>query len=171
MTDRTWPALAAALVTLASAACGGAAGDPPGPPPPPATTCPVAVAPATPTFSGHVLPMLRGSCGGADAATSCHGLQAPAGHVSYALSRSATQVWGDLVGAAPSNAPTGQGWLRVAAGDPDHSWIVEKVSQDYPGSHTAFGAFGARMPYAAPNLCDPTVQALRGWILRGAPND
>jgi hypothetical protein len=161
------PAAPALLAALLLAACGGgASGDGPAAP---ATTCPIAVAVAAPTFSGHVLPALRQACGPGSAIT-CHGEPAPAGKVSWAAARGAGQVWADLVGAAPSNAPTGQGWLRVAPGDPGRSWILEKVTSENPGS-AAFGAYGARMPLQAPDLCDATVQALRGWIERGAPND
>lgn len=159
-------ALAAAL---SLAACGGG-GSGPDLPQNPATTCPIPASPASPTFSGHILPMLRASCG-AESTISCHGPQPRVGKVSYSATRTPMEVWGDLVGAVPANAPTGQGWLRVAAGDPARSWILEKVTSDNPGAGATFGAYGARMPYAAPNLCDATVQALRAWILAGAMND
>jgi len=165
MTDRPAPEL---LLALLLAACGGGGADTAAGPTPAATTCPIPVAVAAPTFSGHVLPMLRQSCGPGSAIT-CHGEPAPVGKVSYAQARSAAQVWGDLVGANPANAPAG--FLRVAAGDPGRSWIVEKVTSDNPGSPGTFGAFGARMPYGAANLCDATVQTLRNWIQLGAHDD
>jgi hypothetical protein len=52
----------------------------------------------------------------------------------------------------------------VAPGDPAHSWILEKVTKDQPGGT----GYGARMPYAAPNLCQPTVDTLSAWIQAGA---
>lgn len=159
------PCLAAALGPLL-AACAGEGADPP--PPPPQTTCPIPAAPAAPTFAGDVLPMLRQTCG-ANSALSCHGEPSPAGHVSYAPSLGAAQVWGQLVGIDPSNAPTGAGWKRVAAGDVARSWLVEKVTRDDPGG--AGQAYGNRMPYGLPNLCDATVAAIARWIERGAPND
>lgn len=135
---------------------------------PAAETCPITVAVATPTFSGHVLPMLRSTCG-SGSATSCHGTPSPVGHVSYAPSLTAADVWGQLVGVDPSNAPTGVGWKRVAAGDVAHSWLIEKVTKDDPGG--TGHAYGNRMPYGLPNLCAPTVQTLQAWIALGAAND
>ena len=58
-------------------------------------------------------------------------------------------------------------WLRVKAGDSAHSWIIEKVTKDQPGG----SGYGARMPYAAPNLCQPTVDTLSAWISAGALNN
>lgn len=145
----------------AAAACGGSEAAAP------VTTCPIPAAVAAPTFSGHVLPALRASCGAS--AGTCHGAPAPVGHVAYGPALTATEVWSQLVGVAPSSAPAGAGWLRVAPGDPARSWLLEKVTRDDPGG--AGAAYGNRMPYGLPNLCEPTVQTLRAWIVRGAPND
>ena len=135
---------------------------------PPPETCPIPVAVAAPTFSGQVLPMLRSTCG-AGSAISCHGTPSPAGHVSYAPSLTATEVWGQLVGVDPSSAPPGAGWKRVASADVAHSWLIEKVTRDDPGGTGQ--AYGNRMPLGLPNLCAPTVQTLKAWIERGAMND
>lgn len=157
-------ALAAGLALATGlAACGAA--EPPAPP----TTCPLPAAVAAPTFTGHVLPALRSSCGAGNDALSCHGDPSPAGHVSFAVRLSAHQVWSQLVGVEPANAPTGAGWKRVAAFDPAHSWLLEKVTQDDPGG--AGQAAGNRMPYGLPNLCAPTVQTFRAWISQGALED
>jgi len=162
-------ALRWALLPVLLAACGGTGPDPA---PAPPETCPITVAIAAPTFSGHVLPVLRSTCGALDSATSCHGLpgpNVPAGHVSYANSLTPTQVWSQLVGVDPSNAPLDAGWKRVAAGDVTHSWLIEKVTKDDPGGTGQ--AFGNRMPLSLPNLCAPTVQTLKTWITAGAAND
>jgi len=151
--------LQAALVV--AAACGGTE-----PASEPATTCPVPVAIALPTFSGDVLPILRSSCG-AGSATTCHGGAAPPGHVSWDPARTVAEVRSALVGVDPANAPPGQGWKRVAPFDVPRSWLVEKVTKDDPGG----SGYGARMPYSLPNLCDPTVQTIANWIERGAPAD
>jgi hypothetical protein len=155
-------ALRWALLPVLLAACGGTGPDPA---PAPPETCPITVAVAAPTFSGHVLPMLRSTCG-ANSATSCHGTPSPVGHVSFAPSLGATEVWNQLVGVDPSNAPASAGWKRVAAGDVAHSWLIEKVTKDDPGGTGQ--AYGNRMPYGLPNLCAPTVQTLRNWIAAGA---
>jgi hypothetical protein len=160
------PLLAAAA---ACAACGSAATlDGQGQDPPAATTCPIQTEIAAPAFSAHVLPMLRSTCG-ANSATSCHGSPSPVGHVSYAPSLAAAEVHAQLVGVEPSSAPPDAGWMRIAPGDAARSWLVEKVTSDDPGG--VGQAYGNRMPYGLPNLCDPTVQTLVNWIERGAPND
>jgi hypothetical protein len=82
---------------------------------------------------------------------------------STSLSRTPQDVHRDLVGATPANAPAG--YERVKAGDPAHSWIVEKVTSDQPGGN----GHGARMPLGRPNLCQPSVDAIVAWIAAGAP--
>ncbi|HYQ81361.1 MAG TPA: hypothetical protein VEP68_07660 [Anaeromyxobacteraceae bacterium] len=147
------------------AACGGTG---PGAAASPQTTCPIAVAVAAPTFSGTVLPMLRQTCG-ANSPTSCHGSPSPVGHVSYSPSLTDTDVWSQLVNVVPANAPPNAGWMRVAPDDVPHSWLIEKVTKDDPGGTGQ--AYGNRMPLGLPDLCDATVQTLKNWINRGAPDD
>jgi len=155
---RTFPLVAVSLLF----ACGGGGGEgSPANPPPAASTCPIPVALANPSFSIDILPALQGSCG--SAATSCHGGSSPTGHVIYA--GTAAQVHAQLVNVVPANAPAG--WLRVKPGDPAHSWILEKVTRDQPGG----SGYGTRMPQGAPNLCQPTVDTLSAWISAGAPNN
>lgn len=149
------------LVAALAGACGGKSAEPP---PVALITCPIPGAVTAPTFTSHIWPALQASCG--KDSTSCHGAATPpTGHVRF--DTSALDVHGNLVGQAPSAAPTGVGWLRVAAGDAAHSWIVEKITKDAPGGSTS--TFGARMPLAAPNVCAATVQAITDWINRGAP--
>lgn len=154
----TFPLVALSLLF----ACGGSgSGQSPTSPGPAATTCPIPVAQASPTFSADILPALQGSCG--SAATSCHGGTSPTGHVIY--SGTAAQVHAQLINVVPANAPAG--WLRVKPGDPAHSWILEKVTRDQPGG----SGYGTRMPQGAPNLCQPTVDTLSAWISAGTPNN
>jgi hypothetical protein len=146
------------LVLLASA-CGGGMAD--GSSGVQATTCPIPTAIAAPQFRRDILPALQASCG--SLATSCHGTP-PTGHVSYATSmiRTASDVHADLL-KAPANAPATFPQL-VVPNDVAHSWLVEKVTKDQPGGT----GYGARMPYAAPNLCDATVATIESWINLGA---
>jgi ABC-type transport system substrate-binding protein len=141
-------------------ACGGGGGTSAPTVPPPATTCPIPVAKASPSWKTDLYPAIQSSCG--SAATSCHQGPSPTGHVVY--SGTSDQVYAQLVGVVPASAPAG--YFRVAPGDLAHSWILEKVTKDNPG-----GGYGARMPYAAPNLCQPTVDTLSAWISAGAHNN
>jgi hypothetical protein len=159
MTRTAQAGLAAlSVAALLGAACGAEplAGSP-------GTTCPIALVPSHPTFSGDVLPALQQSCG--SSTSTCHGGPTAYGHVDYSTSpgRTAQDVYGDLVGAVPANAPAG--WLRVKAGDPARSWIVEKVSSVQPGG----SGYGARMPLGRPDLCATTIDSLVAWISSGAP--
>jgi len=143
------------------AACGGA--EPAAGSGTPASTCPITVAPAHPTFATDILPAIQPSCGAAT--TTCHGGPTANGHVDYSTPgpRTSRNVYDDLVGVTPANAPSG--YLRVAPRDASHSWIVSKVTQDQPGG----SGYGARMPLGRPNLCPATVDALLAWIADGAP--
>jgi hypothetical protein len=156
MARRTLPLLG--LLVVASACGGGMAGDSN---PVQATTCPISTAIAAPQFRRDILPALQASCG--SLATSCHGTP-PTGHVSYATSmiRTASDVHADLL-KAPANAPATFPQL-VVPNDVAHSWLVEKITKDQPGGT----GYGARMPYAAPNLCDATVATIESWINLGA---
>ncbi len=129
-------------------------------------TCPptLAAAVSEPKFTTHVLPGLRAGCG--SSTTACHGGVSPSGHVSWGEGRTASAILADLVDVTPSNAPVG--YVRVAPGRPDGSWLLIKVTQDCPGS-SGGGCFGHRMPLGADNLCGPAVDNLRRWIQSGAP--
>jgi hypothetical protein len=159
--DRKTGSLLAGSALALATACGDARQAPENGPGA-ATTCPIPVTPAHPTFTADILPAIQPSCGAAT--TTCHGGPTANGHVDYStsLSRTSRNVYDDLVGATPANAPAG--YLRVAPGDASRSWIVEKVSRDLPGV-----GYGARMPLARPNLCPATLGALLAWIADGAP--
>lgn len=154
-------ALALALLS----ACSGGGSSQGSSSPPPATCQDPLPASAAAHFSAGLLPVLQVTCG--SATSTCHGaVTVPSGHFSFATSATRTprNVYDDLVNAVPSNAPTGQGWLRVKPGDPAKSWIVEKVSSDQPGGL----GYGARMPLQGQNLCSGSIENLRTWILNGA---
>ena len=148
------------LPLLFAFACGGG-GSTSTPPPQPPTTCPIPVALPSPSFASNLVPALQSSCG--SATSTCHGGASPTGHVSY--SGTAAQIHAELVNVTPANAPAG--WVLVKPGDPAHSWIIEKVTKDQPGG----SGYGTRMPQAAPNLCQPTVDTLSAWISAGAPSN
>ncbi len=77
------------------------------------------------------------------------GLQLDAAH-SYAL----------LVGVPSTENPA---VLRVDSGNPDSSYIIQKLQ----GSS---GIIGQQMPLGGPYLPQSTIDVIRQWITNGAPN-
>lgn len=54
---------------------------------------------------------------------------------------------------------------RVTPGNPDGSYLIQKISSDAP-------KFGSRMPLDGPPFLTQTeIQLIRDWISAGAPND
>lgn len=103
----------------------------------------------TPTdcdFAGAVQPIFTGSC-------SCHAGGQPAAGLSLAEGES----FAALVGVESSSAP---GVLRVAAGDPDSSFLLEKL---LPGP-----SVGQQMPIGG-SLATEQVATITAWIAAGAP--
>jgi len=83
----------------------------------------------------------------------CHaGGAAPQG-----LRLDAANSYAMLVGVASTESP---GVLRVAPGDPDHSYLIQKLE--------GHAAVGARMPLGGPYLDADTMALLRQWIANGA---
>jgi hypothetical protein len=80
-------------------------------------------------------------------ASAPQGLQLDEGH-SYAL----------LVGVPSNEVP---GLDRVKPGDPDNSYLVQKIEG-------ASGIVGARMPFGGPYLPQSTINIIRQWISDGA---
>lgn len=87
--------------------------------------------------------------------STCHKGASPAGGL--ALDGPAYE---NLVGVAATGAP---GKKRVVPGDPDNSYIVEKMTKAKPQS-------GEQMPPTAP-LSDEKIEMIRAWIEAGAEND
>ncbi len=86
--------------------------------------------------------------------TKCHqGASAPEG-----LQLDATHSYAALVGVSSTEQP---GILRVAAGDPDSSYIIRKLQG------TA-GISGQQMPFGGPYLPQSTIDVIRQWITNGA---
>lgn len=117
------------------------------------TECEVGEAIVTPTvsFAADVLPLLEASgC----LSAGCHGGAFPASDYSmttYAdLFRAGIQA--DGFGACP-----------IVPGDPDSSYLVEKIS--------AFPRTGARMPFLGSALTDDEIDTVRTWISEGAADN
>lgn len=72
------------------------------------------------------------------------------------------RAYGSLVNQASSGKP---GAIRVIPGDPDNSYLVQKLEG-------AAGIVGERMPRTGgPFLTEGQMLVIRRWIARGAPND
>ena len=135
------------------------------------------------TFARILLPLLLAACGGDDPAgaggdiaaelasiqaeifdrrcnmPACHSTKSHAG----GLVLEAGVSHGQLVGVASTLAPTK---VRVTAGDPDASFLLDKVVPPVDSSE------GMVMPWGAPEgLATHEVAALRGWIEQGAGPD
>lgn len=90
------------------------------------------------------------------ATTGCHfSAGAPQG-----LRLDEANSFGMLVGVASSEVPS---ILRVAAGDPDNSYLIQKLE----GS----ASVGAQMPLNAPALEQFSIDVIRQWITDGAVDD
>ena len=86
--------------------------------------------------------------------TNCHvGATAPQG-----LRLDAANSYAVLVNVASSEVP---GTLRVNPGNPDASYIVQKLEGNQ--------AVGARMPFGGPYLSQTQIDLVRTWIAAGAP--
>jgi hypothetical protein len=85
--------------------------------------------------------------------TVCHaGGAAPQG-----LRLDATNSYSLLVGVPSNEVPS---VLRVAPGDPDNSYIIQKLE--------GHAAVGAQMPFGGPPLPAATIAVIRQWITDGA---
>jgi len=85
--------------------------------------------------------------------TNCHaGATAPQG-----LRLDAANSYMLLVNVASNEVP---GTLRVNPGNPDTSYIVQKLQGN--------AAVGARMPFGGPYLSQAQIDLVRGWIAAGA---
>src|SRR5215469_18077366 len=86
--------------------------------------------------------------------TKCHiGASAPMG-----LQLDAAHSYSLLVGVPSTEQPN---VLRVKAGDPDSSYIVQKLEG-------APGITGVQMPFGGPYLPQSTITVIRTWITNGA---
>ena len=85
--------------------------------------------------------------------TACHaGSNAPQG-----LHLDAANSYSQLVGVPSVEQPS---ILRVAVGDPDNSYIIQKLE--------GHAASGAQMPFGGPPLPASTIAFIRQWISAGA---
>jgi hypothetical protein len=102
---------------------------------------------------------------GRRACTSCHTTvnRVPAGVPAgrLLLTGSSDEVYDRLVG---RNANFKPGAIYVVPGDPDNSYVVQKIEG-------APGIAGVRMPFGGPYLHEGQIQIIRRWIEIGAPRN
>ncbi|MGB5164070.1 MAG: Ig-like domain-containing protein [Woeseiaceae bacterium] len=136
---------ALSLFALLLTACGGGNGSSSPPVQPPGTTF-------GPNFSEIQANVFSPTC----ATTGCHfGAGAPQG-----LRLDEVNSYGLLVGVASMEDPA---VLRVAAGDPNNSYLIQKLE--------GTASSGARMPLNAPALDQSVIDVIRQWITDGAIDD
>ncbi|HVU00738.1 MAG TPA: hypothetical protein VHE30_03270 [Polyangiaceae bacterium] len=85
---------------------------------------------------------------------SCHGDN----NAAWGLYLGLPDVKSELVGESARTCP---GWTRVVPGDPEHSFLVRKISDDHPPC-------GERMPFGLGELPPRVVACVTDWI-RGIP--
>jgi hypothetical protein len=97
---------------------------------------------------------------GRRACTTCHNAQGA--RFSGNLNLADGTAYAQLVGVASSGKP---GAVRIVAGDPDGSYLVQKIEG-------APGIVGERMPRTGgPFLTPGQITIIRRWIQIGAPNN
>lgn len=112
-----------------------------------------------PTFSSIQREIFEnGDSSGRVACTQCHN---PAGRVFNGIDLTGATAYASLVGVASRQKPD---TLRVAAGDPDNSYLIQKL-EGVPG------IVGLRMPRNGPPLTEGQILIIRRWIAQGARND
>jgi len=146
---RPWKCLiAAAALTFGSAACDEKLSDVAGPTPD-----------LQPTFSSIQQNIFNTTdSSGRQACITCHIAGGPGGFMPLTENVS----YGNLVGRTSPNKP---GAIRVIPGDPDNSYLIQKIEG-------APGIVGERMPRTGgPFLTSGQISIIRQWIARGANND
>ena len=107
-------------------------------------------APLQPTFASIQDHVFTPIC----AVPGCHG----GASAQFGLRLDPGFSYGNLVSVA---SPRDANLVRVIPGDPDHSFIIQKLE----GTQT----LGDRMPDFGPYLPQSTIDVIRQWILDGAP--
>ena len=115
----------------------------------------------TPTFSSIQRDIFAAADStGRPACNGCHTAvnnRVPAG----GLNLTGDGAYDELVGIV---SPRKAGAIRVIPGDPDNSYLIQKI-EGTPG------IVGGRMPFTGPFLSDGQIRIIRRWIETGAPRN
>jgi hypothetical protein len=115
----------------------------------------------TPTFSSIQRDIFEASdSSGRPSCSSCHNPNGGAFRA-VGLDLSTAGSYDSLVGTASRQKPS---LARVAAGDPDNSYLLHKLE-------TRTDIIGVRMPQRGPYLSDGQLAIIRRWIELGARRD
>ena len=116
----------------------------------------------SPTFSSIQRDIFQASdAAGRASCASCHNPNGGAFR-QVGLDLASEGAYNSLVGVPSTQRPD---VLRVAAGDPDNSYLVHKIEGRQ-------GIVGLRMPRAGPpHMTDGQIQIIRRWIEIGAPRN
>lgn len=106
------------------------------------------------SFSADIAPLFQSHC------ASCHQPGGFAALSGVSLDLRAGTAYSGLF----EESATATGRQIVVAGDPDASFLFEKVTESSP-------SVGERMPLFGAALSDSQIAQLRAWILAGAPNN
>jgi len=90
------------------------------------------------------------------AVSGCHDSNSPAAGMDLGVGR----AHGNLVNVASVDF---DGWMRVSPGSSANSALMVQVGGE------SGPAIEGTMPWGQPKLCDPLIDAMRRWILAGAP--
>ena len=106
------------------------------------------------SFESDLLPVLKARC------AVCH----MTGKELGGMALTPDKAWADLVS---RDALGVVGFQRVAAGDPESSYLMHKLR----GSHRSVGGSGTRMPMHQPALPKSVQEQFANWVLAGAPDN
>lgn len=107
------------------------------------------------SFSQHVQPVFTNNC----ALSGCHAGSSPA----QGMNLSAGQAYGNIV-----NVPSNESSLfRIKPSEPDLSYLIHKIQ----GTQGSVGGSGSQMPLGGTALSQETIDMLRAWVAKGAPNN
>ncbi len=103
------------------------------------------------SYSGQIVPLL----------TEAHCLNASCHAGPFVSSNFDQTTYAGMF--APGDEATSLGVCPIVPGDPDHSYIVEKIGPS--------PRMGVQMPNTFPPLSEMQMGLIRDWILEGAPNN
>jgi hypothetical protein len=114
------------------------------------------------TYNDDVRPIFNRRC------TTCHYSSSPLGvDIQNPFSPERGLVFTHNSWSQPDAYPGRTDEFNVLAGDPDNSFVIDKITGDLPDD----GAGGAKMPFQVSPLSASELATLEQWVADGAKND